>query len=463
MTPIWQAELTRIVYIALFAATAGWLSGSVAWALVTMLAIYVIFALRFVRRLDHWLEHNASDEPPESWGIWGHLFDKMYRHQRRYQQQQQRLTEIINKVQRSSGALRDAVVMIDQHGSLEWWNRAAEGLLGFRHPSDKGQALTNLLRDPRFISYYDKQDYQDPLVLASPMDDNIVLEYQITIFGRNERLMLVRNITRLYRLEQMRKDFVANVSHELRTPLTVINGYLETFADYSDQLPPRWGRATHQMQQQSRRMQNIINDLLLLSRLETTDIEGQQQYIEIDLMLDSIRQDAQLLSGDKEHRITTDLRTDARVIGSENELRSAISNLVFNAVKYTPPGSTIKMIWQELPHNKGAVLAVEDNGEGIDARHLPRLTERFYRVDKGRSAETGGTGLGLAIVKHVLLRHNAKLDIKSEVGKGTQFSCTFPDTSLAMQGESTREHSNTVAHSPELSDLAAQPSDNFRE
>ncbi len=463
MTPIWQAELTRIVYIALFAAIVGWFSGSVAWALTTVMGIYIVFALHFLQRLDYWLEHKPNEEPPESWGIWGHLFDKMYRHQRRYQQQQQRLTEIINKVQRSSGALRDAVVMIDQHGCLEWWNRAAEGLLGFRSPTDKGQALTNLLRDPRFISYYDKQDYQDPLVLTSPMDDNLMLEYQITIFGRNERLMLVRNITRLYRLEQMRKDFVANVSHELRTPLTVINGYLETFADYSDQLPPRWGRATNQMQQQSRRMQNIINDLLLLSRLETTDIEGQQQHIEIGLMLESIMQDAELLSGEKEHRIRIDLRTSAQVIGSENELRSAISNLVFNAVKYTPPGSTIEMSWQELPQSTGAVLIVEDNGEGIDARHLPRLTERFYRVDKGRSAETGGTGLGLAIVKHVLLRHNAKLDIKSEVGKGTRFTCIFPDLRLIWPGEEARHPHEALARSPELSDLAAQPGDNFRQ
>ncbi|WP_245543176.1 phosphate regulon sensor histidine kinase PhoR [Oceanospirillum maris] len=459
MTPIWQAELTRMLYIALFAAVIGWISGSMAWALVTVMGVYILFALLFLQRLDNWLEKNANAAPPESWGIWGYLFDKMYRHQKRYQSQQQHLTEIIHKVQRSSGALKDAVVMIDQHGCLEWWNRAAEGLLGFRSPSDKGQALTNLLRDPRFITYYDRQDYQDPLVLHSPVDDNVVLEYQVTIFGRNERLMLVRNVTRLYRLEQMRKDFVANVSHELRTPLTVINGYLETFGDYSDQLPPRWGRATQQMQQQSRRMQNIINDLLLLSRLETTDIEGQQQHIDIQLMLESIRQDALLLSGEKDHQIHIDQQTPAQIIGSENELRSAISNLVFNAVKYTPPRSHINMRWLEQP--QGATLIVEDNGEGISARHLPRLTERFYRVDKGRSAETGGTGLGLAIVKHVLLRHDAKLEIKSDVGKGTCFTCIFPDARLIWPGDKSRHNEHLFAQSPELSDLTTQPRDDF--
>ena len=388
----------------------------------------------------------------------GYLFDKIYHHQKRQQASQQRLKDVIDKVQRSSGALRDAVVMIDQSGGLEWWNKASESLLGFRSPSDKGQVITNLLRDPRFISYYERQAYQEPLSLTSPVDDNITLEYQITIFGRNERLMLVRDITRLHRLEQMRKDFVANVSHELRTPLTVINGYLETFADYSDQLPPRWSRATQQMQQQSRRMQNIINDLLLLSRLETTDIEGQQQTIDIEKMMTSIRQDALLLSSEKNHLIKIENNCTAAILGSENELRSAFSNLVFNAVKYTPSESTILMRWQETPI--GATLTVEDNGEGIDARHLPRLTERFYRVDKGRSADTGGTGLGLAIVKHVLLRHNAKLEIKSIKGEGSQFHCHFPLARLKFQQADYIQPPAYTA--PELADLATQTSDQLR-
>lgn len=450
MTHIWRNELTRILYILLFAGVVGWISGSIAWAMCTVLALYLWFALRFLMRLDQWLEGSPDQHPPESWGIWGYLFDKLYHNQKRHHQNQQRLIDIISKVQRSSGALRDAVVMIDQNGNLEWWNNAAETLLGLRSPADKGQGVTNLLRDPRFIAYYDRQDYHDPLTLASPMDDNLILEYQITIFGRNERLMLVRNVTRLHRLEQMRKDFVANVSHELRTPLTVINGYLETFADFSDQLPPRWGRATQQMQQQSRRMQNIINDLLLLSRLETTDIEGQQQHIEMDHLIDSIRQDALLLSGEKAHNILIENQCDAQVIGSENEIRSAVSNLVFNAVKYTPPESSIVIRWQET--SQGATLTVEDNGPGINPRHLPRLTERFYRVDKGRSAETGGTGLGLAIVKHVLIRHNARMEIKSELEKGSRFICLFPLHRLHWDQE--HQHKETAA-TPALSDLMA--------
>lgn len=453
MTHIWRNELTRIVYIVLFAGAIGWLSGSIAWAFCAVLTFYLWFTLRFLVRLDRWLEKKPEQHPPESWGIWGHLFDKLYHHQKRYRQDQERLIGIISKVQRSSGALRDAVVMVDQNGNLEWWNKAAETLLGLHSPADKGQGVTNLLRDPRFITYYDNQDYHDPLVLPSPMDDNLILEYQITIFGRNERLMLARNVTRLHRLEQMRKDFVANVSHELRTPLTVINGYLETFADFSDQLPPRWGRATGQMQQQSRRMQNIINDLLLLSRLETTDIEGQQQHIDMHHLIESICQDAQLLSGDRQHQLVVDAPSDAQVIGSENEIRSAISNLVFNAVKYTPAESEIRIEWQET--GQGATLTVEDNGPGINPRHLPRLTERFYRVDKGRSAETGGTGLGLAIVKHVLIRHNARLEIRSELEKGSRFICLFPTHRLYWENQA---HNQAISEpsTPILSELDTQ-------
>lgn len=457
MKPVWQTEFTRVVYVLGFAAVIGWWSGSIAWPIVLVLSYYLVQAARFMLALDNWLDKNPDEPTPESKGIRGYLFDKIYHHQKRQQATQQRLKDVIDKVQRSSGALRDAVVMIDHSGALEWWNKAAESLLGLRSPADKGQVITNLLRDPRFISYYERQAYQEPLSLTSPVDDNITLEYQITIFGRNERLMLVRDISRLHRLEQMRKDFVANVSHELRTPLTVINGYLETFADYNDQLPPKWRRATAQMQQQSRRMQNIINDLLLLSRLETTDIEGQQQRIDVDKMMTSIRQDALLLSGEKNHLIQIENHCNAAIIGSENELRSAFSNLVFNAVKYTPPEAKITMRWQETA--LGATLTVEDNGEGIDARHLPRLTERFYRVDKGRSADTGGTGLGLAIVKHVLLRHNAKLEIKSVKGAGSQFYCHFPIARLKWP---QAEHSQPALSAPELADLAAQPSNQFR-
>jgi two-component system phosphate regulon sensor histidine kinase PhoR len=240
--------------------------------------------------------------------------------------------------------------------------------------------------------------------------------------------MLVRDVTRVHQLEQMRKDFVANVSHELRTPLTVIAGYVETLLDHAEGINPRWRRALEQMQQQDQRMQRLINDLLMLAKLEATDYPADNQPVAVDLLLLSIKADAQALSGQRQHCIT--LETDAKVQlkGSETELRSAFSNLVFNAVKYTPDEGTIHIRWYS--DSAGAHLSVQDSGPGIELKHLPRLTERFYRVDSSRNANTGGTGLGLAIVKHVLMRHRARLEVSSVLGQGSAFTCHFAPQQL---------------------------------
>ncbi|MDU7556481.1 MAG: phosphate regulon sensor histidine kinase PhoR, partial [Pseudomonas sp.] len=249
------------------------------------------------------------------------------------------------------------------------------------------------------------------------------IQLYITRYGNNEHLMLVRDVTRLHHLEQMRKDFIANVSHELRTPLTVICGYLETLLDNVDDVNPRWKRPLSQMQQQGERMQTLLNDLLLLAKLEATDYPSDNQPVPIDALLRSIKGDAQALSGQRNQTITLDIDTNVALKGSEAELRSAFSNLVFNAVKYTPDGGSIRIRW--WADHLGAHLSVQDSGVGIDNKHLPRLTERFYRVDSSRNASTGGTGLGLAIVKHVLLRHHGHLDISSVLGHGSTFTCQF--------------------------------------
>jgi two-component system phosphate regulon sensor histidine kinase PhoR len=245
----------------------------------------------------------------------------------------------------------------------------------------------------------------------------------ITRYGNNEHLMLVRDVTRLHLLEQMRKDFVANVSHELRTPLTVICGYLETLLDNVEEVNPRWVRALQQMQQQGGRMQTLLNDLLLLAKLEATDYPSDNQPVAVPALLQSIKNDAQALSGAKNQEITLDLESDWSLKGSEAELRSAFSNLIFNAVKYTPAEGKIRIRW--WADGRGAHLSVQDSGIGIDTKHIPRLTERFYRVDSSRASNTGGTGLGLAIVKHVLLRHRGTMEINSVLGKGSVFICNF--------------------------------------
>ncbi|PAU51278.1 PAS domain-containing sensor histidine kinase [Pseudomonas sp. PIC25] len=403
----------------------GLITGQYAWALVIGLGAYLGWTLTQLLRLHKWLqEHKPDEPPPDGYGLWGEVFDSIYHLQRRDQKVRGRLQAVIDRVQESTAALRDAVIMLDSDGNLEWWNRAAETLLGLKTPQDSGQPITNLVRHPRFKEYFEQGNYREPLDLPSPISDRLRLQFLITRYGNREHLMLVRDVTRLYQLEQMRKDFVANVSHELRTPLTVIAGYLETLVDNVEDVNPRWLRALQQMQQQAGRMQNLLNDLLLLAKLEATDYPSDSQPVAVDLLLLSIKNDAQALSGERNHRISLEADPHLRLKGSEAELRSAFSNLVFNAVKYTPSEGEIRIRW--WGDDQGAHLAVQDSGIGIEAKHLPRLTERFYRVDSSRASNTGGTGLGLAIVKHVLIRHRARLDISSVLGKGSTFTCHFP-------------------------------------
>src|SRR5690554_1504420 len=252
--------------------------------------------------------------------------------QRRDQRARARLEAMIARIRASTAALRDEVMMLDQEGHLTWWNHAAEQLLGLRAP-DSGQHVHNLLRDPRFVEYFEQTDYREPLNIQSPLSITTWLQYDITRYGRGERLILVRDITRLHNLEQMRKDFVANVSHELRTPLTVLVGYLETMIDSEEGSQSRWLRPLNQMQQQAKRMQSLLNDLLMLSRLETSDTRVEEKPVRIDQLLPDIRKDALALSGERRHEITLECDTQVRLRGLETELRSAISNLVYNAVK----------------------------------------------------------------------------------------------------------------------------------
>ncbi|MHB0775075.1 phosphate regulon sensor histidine kinase PhoR [Halomonas sp. WWR20] len=419
----WTNELWRLAYLTLGLGGLGLLLGYPGWGVAAGLGLYVFLHLRHLRALYVWLLYHPQQEPPPGSGVWGDLFDRLYKYQKDQRQSQDRLRDIIRRGQESSEAMRDSVVMLDSHGDMEWWNSAAERMLGLQAAHDRGQHITNYLRDPRFIAYFNHGDYREPLTLSSPIQDDLILQYQITRFGDNERLVMARDISRLHRLEQMRRDFVANVSHELRTPLTVLAGYLETYTEYADQLPARWQRGLSQMQEQTARMQSLVNDLLLLSRLENDNIPPDAAPLSIDTLLEEVRHDAQALSGDR-HTLRTEIREPRALIGNAQEIRSALSNLVFNAVRYTPQDSTIIMRW--VPWEQGAALEVEDDGEGIETQHLARLTERFYRVDKGRSTATGGTGLGLAIVKHVLLRHGAHLEIVSHPGEGALFRCIFP-------------------------------------
>lgn len=426
MNQDWQGALVRQLLLLLAGCLlVGLISGEYAWALAAGLTGYLGWTLHQMRRLQQWLKRNQPDEPPpDGHGPWGDIFDSLYQMQRRNIRQRGQLQSVIDRVQGSTAALKDAVIMLDSDGNLEWWNPAAERLLGLKSPQDTGHPVTNLVRHPNFKEYFDNGRHEEPLELSSPVNDRLWLQITITRYGNSEHLMVVRDITRLHQLEQMRKDFVANVSHELRTPLTVIAGYLETMLEHTDEMPPRWPRALNQMNQQAGRMQHLLNDLLLLAKLEATNPPTNTQSVAVAALLQSIKGDAQALSAERNHVISLEADPTLLLKGSEAELRSAFSNLIFNAVKYTPDGGEIRIRWWCNEH--GAHLAVQDSGIGIESKHLPRLTERFYRVDSSRASNTGGTGLGLAIVKHVLLRHQGRLDVNSTPSKGSTFTCHFP-------------------------------------
>ena len=422
MKRLLRKEVLRLSGLTGLGALLGWYWDKPALGATMVLALLLGQHVWQLQRLARWLQQ-PDVAPPEAHKLWGEVFDGIYHYQRRQKADQQQLTTLLERIQDSSQALRDGVVMIDHKGDLEWWNHAAGKMLGLSASSDRGQPLTHLLRNPQFVEYYERQHYLDPLVLPSHVAEDRLLEYQITLFGKNERLLLVRDCTKMQRLERMRQEFVANVSHELRTPLTVLSGYLETFSDHAADLPKHWQRGLTLMSEQAARMEHLVTELLTLSRLETSDFKAEAAPIDVAELLAVIRQDALALP-EYQHQIILEADEQLYLRGCVNELRSAFSNLLFNAVKYTPSGSTIALRWYR--DQEAAYFQVQDNGPGIASKHLGFLTQRFYRVDESRSSQTGGTGLGLAIVKHVMLRHQGRLDISSSVAEGSCFTCQFP-------------------------------------
>lgn len=419
-----SAELQRILFILAICSLIGFFSNQYALWLLIGCAIYILMMLWQMRRLNQWLLRQEADHPPEASGIWGEIFDNIYQLQRNQRVEKENLQAVIKRIQEISSALKDGLIILDARGHLDFWSPAAHRMLALS-TRDQGQSVINFIRHPKFVSYFEEGNFEEPLELPSPRFPSKHLQFQITPFGKQERLIVVRDVTQLHNLEKMRQDFVANVSHELRTPLTVINGYVETLADNNQ--TPSWDKPLLQMQQQAKRMSLLINDLLVLSKLETTEAGHNHKPINIEQLLTIVKSEAEVLSKDKQQQLTLICNNTTKpllLLGNEKELHSAFSNLVTNAIKYTPnDGKVSVLLWQDQKH---FYVSVSDNGTGIEAQHIPRLTERFYRVDASRNSSTGGTGLGLAIVKHVLMRHDAELKITSEMGKGSMFICVFP-------------------------------------
>lgn len=408
---------------------AGWLTGHVLWALGLFLVAYTIRQLVFLGRLREQLSAGVNEYPPNGNGIWEEIFFSLYQLRRRGRRRKKRLVRLVERFRNAFAALPDAVVFLGVHDDILWFNAASERLLGLKR-SDIGLPIGNLVRSPKFIAFLRENDPAHTVTIPSPVDSNLMLELRLVPYGSDLRLLLAQDVTQLRFMERVRSDFVANVSHELRTPLTVLKGYLETLNHAEDPALARYGKALTRMEEQAGRMQRLIEDLLSLTRLETAaQMPQDQRGVDVVNLLRGICEDAGGLMPNQA-AIELRLETDAELIGDEQDLRSAFSNLVVNAVKYTPATGQIIVTWRR--DGDGARLDVRDTGEGIAEQHIPRLTERFYRVDAGAGGKVG-VGLGLAIVKHVLLRHDGELKITSRLGQGSCFSCCFPAKRLAAK------------------------------
>lgn len=393
---------------------------------------YIAWTLRHLRNLHRWLLDRRAGDIPEAGGLWGEVFDEIRKLVKQASRRQDQLSGMLARFQRAASAMPDAVVVLSQEGDIEWANTSAANLLGIRYPRDAGMRLLNLLRDPDFSQYLQRGDYAELLEIISPENSEVHVSIQVTPFGSSQKMVVGRDVTRLARLEQMRRYFVANVSHELRTPLTVLGGYVETLQQMDHIKIEDLKKHLATMHDQSLRMQRLVNDLLTLSKLETAPPHSHDDVIDVAELLGGLKEQAELLSADQQHVITLEADRTLQLLGNREELLSAFSNLVNNAVRYTPAGGHITLRWSASPDGS-ASFAVTDTGEGIALEHIPHLTERFYRVDTARSRASGGTGLGLSIVKHVLLRHNAGLEIESEVGKGSTFRCVFPSRRVVQE------------------------------
>lgn len=437
MSPAWRILLRRIVVLLTLAGALGWAVGQVAWIMLAAALGCLGWQLAQLYRLDCWLREGSPMRPPtpgrlRPGPVWDGVYRRCFELRRRSRRRKRKVSRILKQFQAAAAVLPDAVVVLDGNDTLLWCNDASERLLGLQR-RDCGLKVTNLVRHPAFVDFLGRRRCDQSLEFPGPCNVDTTLNVRMVPYSKTQWLLLVTDNTRLHRLEQTRRDFIANVSHELRTPLTVIKGYLETLLDSEATPPSRWFKPLRGMQQQASRMLRLVEDLLLLARLENPTERPLPRPVNAPALLDAIVEDAAALSGEHGHRLRLEVDRRLWIRANEQELHSAFANLVFNAVRYTPDGGRIIVRW--YADERGLHLEVEDNGEGIPAHHLARITERFYRVNRDRSRDSGGTGLGLAIVKHVMINHGGRLGVASLVGVGSIFACDFP-LALRVQQES---------------------------
>jgi len=418
--PNWTYHLLRLGAGILLALIVGWWSGQLILIPGLFLLLYLGWLVYNSLRLYRWLQ-SWDSEPPDSLGMWAEIFDRIAAIQKQNLKRNRQYQEVIDDFEGLADAFPDATLVIDSQDAISWFNDSAVQLLNLKAPVDRGQAVTNLIREPAFADWLAVQDtLQSTLDITCPGDDNISLQISAIRFRKNQRLLILRDITDVRNLDRMRHDLVANVSHELRTPLTVLLGYLEILKTQPQETNPK---LIKRMFKQARQMNDLLEDLLELSRLQDTQKQDGAVIVDVPALLAQLSEQAEDLSNGR-HKLLFKIEPGLGLRGVEADLKSAFQNLVVNAINYTPENGSVKVVWQET--TAGLVLSVNDSGVGIPYRDIPRLTERFYRVGDDRNRKTGGTGLGLAIVKHVLNSHDARLEITSKPGKGSEFRCIFP-------------------------------------
>ncbi len=402
----------------------GFLSATYA-LLFTVLAMLLLMALhaRQLYKLEKWLHDARIETIPDAPGSWGEVFSLLYRMVKQHNQTKLELSHELQHMEQATAALPQGVAILNESNRIEWSNPLAQLHFALDPKHDYMQDITYLVRQPEFINYLHADNFTEPLVMRPARHDDLVLSIKLIPYSINKRLLISQDITQLERIEAMRRDFVANVSHELRTPLTVVNGFVENLQDMPDLNLENSQRALQLIAEQTHRMENLVADLLTLSRLENEQSRLLEETVDMTEMLNGLYREGRVLSAGV-HSIHLEIASDAKLLGNREELHSAFGNLLSNAIRYTPKGGSIFLSW--LLRGNQPVFSVQDSGIGIAAQHIPRLTERFYRVDRSRSRETGGTGLGLAIVKHIAMRHQAKLEVSSEEGTGSTFELVFP-------------------------------------
>ena len=398
--------------------------------LISCIFVYLLSHVYWIYRLNKWLKSPNLSTIPNGSGIWEEIFATLYREYRKQKRSKSELTTTLGRFMTAAEAIPDGIIALNQNNEIEWCNKPSEKMLDIHLAKDINQPINYLLRETSFTEYLNDNKYEGTLKLISWRNTGRSFEILLVPFGVSQKLLICRDITQIEKNDSIKRDFIANVSHELKTPLTVIVGFLETLSDMKNEFNTKTRPYLQMMLEQSDRMKKLVEDLLQLSSIESNAAPAEKKEIDMDELFKKLKKDSDLVSG-KLHKINMSINKNITLLGYEKEIYSAFLNLVSNAIRYTKEGGSILVIW-DIKDQK-PFFEVQDSGIGIDEKLIPRLTERFFRIDADRSRNSGGTGLGLSIVKHVCIRHQAQIEITSQIGKGSHFKITFPQERLSLK------------------------------